>query len=260
MGTHRWSRSRSRGPGPWCEREINARLFEAVLGYSTTRGPVRLLLATLAAVADEAGAVDDLATDELQSAAGMADSTYRRARTALLADGAVTLERAGGGRARTNQWTVHDPRAGTAGPLALLAPGAPSHRARPLLRPCANRSSMTSRGSLGPRRSGRKGSGIERGIGPKPRSGSDGFSPKGSGIERGFRAKPRSGSDGFLRNPAKTPPETPPPNARAGREPGTQQPTPPAPLTGGATRARSRSSRTTSPTEVANESAPASST
>src|SRR5207245_155999 len=71
--------------GPWCEREINAPLFETVLEYSATRGPARLLLAALAAVADEAGATDDLTTNELRTAAGMADSTYRRARAVLLA-------------------------------------------------------------------------------------------------------------------------------------------------------------------------------
>ena len=115
--------------GPWIEGEINAPLFEAVLGYHAACGPARLLLATLAAVADEAGAVRDLATDELRTAAGMADSTYRRARAVLLADGAVALETAGGGRAKTNQWIVHDPRAGTARPI--LAPRARATPSQP---------------------------------------------------------------------------------------------------------------------------------
>lgn len=41
--------------GPWQEDEVNAELLEAVLGYSRTRGPARLLLAALAALADENG-------------------------------------------------------------------------------------------------------------------------------------------------------------------------------------------------------------
>ncbi len=39
--------------GPWVEGRINAELFEATLGYSRARGSARLLLATLAALADE---------------------------------------------------------------------------------------------------------------------------------------------------------------------------------------------------------------
>lgn len=37
--------------GPWWDGEINVNLVEAVLGYSAARGPARLLLETLAAVA-----------------------------------------------------------------------------------------------------------------------------------------------------------------------------------------------------------------
>ena len=71
--------------GPWREGEVNAELLEAVLGYSRARGPARLLLAALAALADENGSVEGLTTDELCRAAGLANSTYRRARAALLA-------------------------------------------------------------------------------------------------------------------------------------------------------------------------------
>jgi hypothetical protein len=96
--------------GPWFEGEINASLFEVTLGYTRARGSARLLLAALAAVADDRLEVAGLGTDEIQAAAGMADSTYRRARAALLASGELVLERAGGGRAKTNRWRLRDPQ------------------------------------------------------------------------------------------------------------------------------------------------------
>lgn len=89
--------------GPWLEGEINADLFEAVLGHSRASGATRLLLATFAAVADDEGVVAGVATDEIRAAAGMADSTYRRARAALLTSGELVLDTPGGGRARTNR-------------------------------------------------------------------------------------------------------------------------------------------------------------
>ena len=117
--------------GPWWDGEINARLLEHVLGRSSTRGPARLLLATLAALADESGAVDELSTDELCRAAGLANSTYRRARTALLACGEVELVDDGGGRGRMNRWRVLAAASGLAPPSArprrrrAPAPGQP---------------------------------------------------------------------------------------------------------------------------------------
>ena len=77
--------------GPWWDGDINVELFEAVLIYSTARGPERLLLATMAAVADEHGEVRELSTEELCAAAGIADRTYRRARGALLGSGQLEL-------------------------------------------------------------------------------------------------------------------------------------------------------------------------
>ncbi len=41
--------------GPWWDGDINVELFEAVVTYSAARGPERLLLATMAAVADDRG-------------------------------------------------------------------------------------------------------------------------------------------------------------------------------------------------------------
>ncbi len=70
--------------GPWWDGELNPELFEAVLGYSRTRGPARLLLAAAAALAAPDGTLDDVGTDELRLAAGLADRTYRRARAELL--------------------------------------------------------------------------------------------------------------------------------------------------------------------------------
>jgi len=95
---------------PWWEGEINVDLFESVLGGSAARGPARLLLATMAAVADAGGAVRDLSTEQLCAAAGVADRTYRRARISLLESGELVLVSGAGGRGNTNVRTVPDPR------------------------------------------------------------------------------------------------------------------------------------------------------
>jgi hypothetical protein len=120
--------------GPWCERELNAPLLEAVLSHSRLQGSARVLLAVLAACADADGVVDGLSTDELRAAAGMPDRTYRRARAALLASGEACVANAGGGRARLNEWLVDDPRASGSPPLRTAAerPTAP-RGARPLM-------------------------------------------------------------------------------------------------------------------------------
>jgi DnaA N-terminal domain len=216
--------------GPWWDAEINARLLEVVLGHSRARGPARLLLAALAALADGAGVVDDLPTDELCRAAGLANSTYRRARRALLASGEVELVDDGGGRGRTNRWRIIDPAEHGAEP-AVASPRrrAPAPSARPLLSPVraqrrpASESGVSetalrdiAKGPILTGVSGRKGPILSGVSGRK--------SPILSGV-----------SD---ENPVKTPPETPPPNARAGREPlnpGIRNP--PSPPEGGSNRA-----------------------
>ena len=120
--------------GPWLEGQINAALFEAVLGRSRSKGAARLLLAALAALADNELAIVDRTTDEIRSAAGMADRTYRRARVAFLASGELVLDAAGGGRAKTNRWLLRDPRAADPCPApAPMARIAPSRTARPLI-------------------------------------------------------------------------------------------------------------------------------
>ena len=187
--------------------------MEAVLSYSRTRGSARVLLATLAAVADQHGTVAGLSAEEIQTAAGMADSTYRRARAALLASGELLLAAAGGGRARTNHWQIPNPS--SINPEAVTAA-----RPRPVPRPGTRPLLATTR----PPESAaedqldllveavageRKGPGLSGVSGSKPRSEPDGFARKGSGIERGFHRKPRSEPDGLWRNPATNPARNP---------------------------------------------------
>jgi len=211
--------------GPWHEGEVNAELLEAVLGYSPTRGPARLLLAALAALADENGSVEGFTTDELCRTAGLANSTYRRAREALLASGEVSVDDHRGGRGRTCRWTVQHPAQIAVEPV--MGPKrrvAPQRGARPLL--AATTSGAGESAENGPILSGVSGgkgpilSGVSAGKGP----GLSGVSEKGptlSGVSE--------------ENPAKTPPETPPPNARGGREPRNPRTRqhPPTPLEGG---------------------------
>ena len=215
--------------GPWWDGDINVELFDAVLTYSRTRGPERLLLATMAAVADEEGGVHDLSTEQLRDAAGIADRTYRRARTALLASGLVELVNGVGGRGNTNVWTVRDPReTGDAVCSAYPRRVAPPAGARPLIASAVSpalRPRFTS-GST----DGRKG-----------RSRSDTYRWKQSDPDRGFRERAvtigqfrgevscrdrgfgaKGGQDQTLfelrrRNPGGNPGENP------GRNPGTQR-------------------------------------
>jgi len=119
--------------GPWLEGEINAELFEAVLSLTRRRGPARLLLAAMAALADSDAVVRGLSSAELSAAAGMADRTYRRARQELLESGELELLSGAGGRGNTNVWQVRaSAEAGAvAGPPARRT--TPSPVVRPLL-------------------------------------------------------------------------------------------------------------------------------
>ena len=216
--------------GPWWEGDINVDLFEAVLTSSRTRGPERLLLATMAAVADERGEVRALSTEELCAAAGIADRTYRRARAALLGSGQLELINGVGGRGNTNVWTVRDPREiGDA--RTTLAPRrvAPPPGARPLVAsagsphapeqaPAANEKGGHARTLTAencPVLTGvseRKG-GQDRTVSPEKCPVLTGVSEaKGGQDQTFFELAP-------LETPAKTPAETPAPNARAGSEP-----------------------------------------
>jgi hypothetical protein len=208
--------------GPWWDADINAGLLERVLGHSRTRGAARALLATLAALADDDGAVYDLSTEELCLAAGLADSTYRRARSALLASGEVELVEDGGGRGRLNRWQVRAADAGATAPASAprrRRPPAPD--ARPLLAPVPVEAPGRERvadvddaAGAGEKRPVLTGVSEQKGpvlTGVSGRKGPvlTGVSPGKSPVLTGVSAE----------NPAETPPQTPPPYVRAGREP-----------------------------------------
>jgi hypothetical protein len=215
--------------GPWWDGEINARLLERALSHSHARGPARLLLATLAALADEAGAVDELSTDELCRVAGLANSTYRRARSALLASGEVELVDDGGGRGRMNRWRVlAAARKPTASSPRLRRRGSPPRGQPPLLSAvrCHAASGVVPEPAVAdmPARTQK---------GPELNGVTNQKGPDVSGVTD--RKRPDvSAASGV--NPARTPPETPPSHARAGRE--SLNPrirNPPDPLKGGST-------------------------
>ena len=122
------------GEGPWWDGEINAELFEAVLGYSRTQGSARLLVAAMAALADERRVVEGFTTAELCSAAGITERTYGRVRGPLLALGELVLRSARCGRGNTNCWEISDPRAGAAGAAPMRRRRvSPPAGARPLV-------------------------------------------------------------------------------------------------------------------------------
>ena len=238
--------------GPWREERINPQLFQTVLSYTRARGPARVLLATLAALANDEREVLGLRTDEVCSAAGLSDRTYRRARAALLASGELVAESCAGGRGNTNRWRLADPRdLGT--PLPARQRVAPARNARPLL--AAATPAVQDAENPGQDRTV---SGVNPG---QDRT----LSPLNPGQNRTVSALNPSqdrtvSPETPAESPAKTPAETPAPNARAGREPGNQKNNyPPTPLTGGAAPSRSRSFRTTSQTGAASDSAPSSS-
>ncbi|HZU57928.1 MAG TPA: helix-turn-helix domain-containing protein [Actinocrinis sp.] len=201
--------------GPWWDGAVNAELAEAVLGYSRASGPARLLLATMAALADEAGVVRDLSTEQLCAAAGVTDRSYRRGRQALLVSGELVLVSGTGGRGNTNVWTVADPRQLADAASARLARRVPPPAgARPLVAAAA--------GSDGKRGQDRTVSGQKCPI-------RTGVSLVNGGQDRTLFELPAP------ETPAQTPAETPAPFARAGREPqnpGTNE-DPPNPPAGG---------------------------
>ena len=224
--------------GPWWDGDINVELFEAVLGCSRVRGPERLLLATMAAVADEDGAVRDLSTDQLCLAAGIADRTYRRARTALLASGSIELVNGVGGRGNTNVWMVRNPRElGDAVRSRVPRRVAPPAGARPLIA-SAGSPGAAAQVQQPATEVGEKG-GQDRTLTAGNSPILTGVSGTKGGHDRTVRAEKcpvvtgvsvsKGGQDQTLfelapiespaQTPAKTPAETPAANARAGREP-----------------------------------------
>ena len=238
--------------GPWWDGEINVELFEAVLTYSPARGPERLLLATMAAVADEERTVRDLSTEQLRAAAGVADRTYRRARAALLASGQVELVSGLGGRGNTNVWSVGDPRAsGQALPPRLPRRVAPPTGARPLVATSSDLAATALEASTAAGEKGGQDRTLPRGNRPiltgvsSAKGGHDQTVPDQNCPVLTGVLSAKGGQDQTLfelgppetpaKTPAKTPAETPAPYARAGNEP--QNPRtkedPPSPPGGG---------------------------
>lgn len=212
-------------------RGVNAELVEAVLSYSSLSGPARLLLATMAALADEAGVVRDLSTEHLCAASGLTDRTYRRARQALLASGELVLVIGTGARRNTNVWTVPDPRQ-----FADRTPARTTRR----VPPPAGASPLVATASS------------SNGKGGQDRTVSGEKCPIPTGV-----LVVKGGQDRTLfelptpETRTETPAETPAAYARAGSEP--QNPrtqADPQPLQGGVRPTRSSSSRPTSPITV----------
>ena len=240
--------------GPWWDGEINPELLETVLSYSRSQGTARLLLAAMAALADEQRVLEGVTTERLCAAAGVTDRTYRRARAALLSSGELVLRGGTGGRGNTNCWEITDPRSRTA---EVQPPSrrrvAPPSGQRPLLasvtappavaQPASadiDQAQPVARANGGPDRtlSSQKRpvtAGVSRRKGGAGRTLSQQNRPASAGVS-GLKA----GADRTLsretpaQTPAETPAQTPAPNARAGREP--QNPRtldPPSPPGGG---------------------------
>jgi hypothetical protein len=244
--------------GPWWEGEINAELFEAVLSYSRAQGSARLLLAAAAALADEQRVVEGFTTRQLCAAAKVTDTTYRRARVALLKSGEFVLRRGLGGRGNTNCWEIADPRS-HASPVAAVGRRRvpPPAGQRPLVArvsskpataaqtraasPADHADSLGEYGIAQPVKGAQDrplsnencplSAGFSGGKGAHGRTLSPGNRPAVAGVSARKGAADRTLS---TETPAKTPPETPPPNARAGREPQNPRTTdPPSPPEGG---------------------------
>jgi len=224
--------------GPWWDGEINVELFEAVLGYSSARGPARLLLATMAAVSDADGTVQDLATEQLCAAAGVADRTYRRARPSLLESDELVLVSGLGGRGNTNVWTIADPRLrADAGAHHVPRRVTPPAGARPLVataRPQVPATSTVERTSTAAEKGGhdrtadsqnrpiRTGVTVAKGGHDRTVSPPNGPVLTGVSVVKGGQAQtlfelppPETPAE----RAAETPAQTPAPNARAGKEP-----------------------------------------
>jgi len=208
--------------GPWLEADVNAKLLESVLSHSRARGSARALLATLAAVADENCSVSAFSTDEIRSAAGMADSTYRRARAALLSSDELLLQAAGGGRGNANHWIIRDPRSVNPAPVSATQSRPRTPNARPLI-------ATTRRPSPTAAQTDMPGRTVSTGKSPGKGPGLSGVSVQNPGQNRTVSAQTPP------QTPPETPPQTPSPNARAGREPQNPrtQEDPPTPLGGG---------------------------
>ena len=140
--------SAGRGRGQSTTLISPVREVRSVVGRRDQRAPARAACSATARPAGPRGccsrrwppsptsraSVDELSTDDLCRAAGLANSTYRRARTALLASGEVELVDDGGGRGRMNRWRVLA-AAGGLSTASGSAPAATSAAARPATAP-----------------------------------------------------------------------------------------------------------------------------
>jgi len=229
--------------GPWWEAEINAELFEVVLSRTRARGPARLLLAALAALADSDGVVRGVSSGELCAAAGVADRTYRRARRELLESGELALIGGAGGRGNTNVWQVQasiHTGAGSSGQRVTAPAGSrPLLTTVPFTAADADRGRRAAAAELGSGApagenhpvltgvSGQKG-GPDRTVWEQNCPAWSGVSALKGGHDRTLFDLPAA------KTPAQTPAQTPAANARGGREP--QNPrtgNPPSPPGGG---------------------------
>jgi hypothetical protein len=241
--------------GPWWEGEINAELFEAVLSHTRRRGPARLLLAAMAALADSDGVVCGVSNEEVCAAAGVADRTYRRVRPELLACGELVLMSGAVGRGNTNVWKVQPSAETPASHGAGRSPRrvAPPAGARPLVATVAPPASVVGadeaeRADLGDRasRAARNGKRPVRTDLSVRKGGQDRTVPgENCHIWSGV-SPPKGGQDRTLlelptaQNPAENPAENPAGNPRAGREPRNPRiEDPPNPPRGGGSRPRS---------------------
>ncbi|MGH2926639.1 MAG: hypothetical protein ACRDL8_00360 [Solirubrobacteraceae bacterium] len=211
--------------GPWYDGWVNPRALEAALGHSAARGPARQLLVVLASVADDGGVVASLTVEEIRALAGLADSTYRRARAALLRAHEVTVDGAGG-HGCLNRWVLcgqgSEPPARAARPVRVPPPPG----ARPLVAQVTPRGDPACAGSPALAEKGLVPGGVL--ASNSPGGVLDANRPVAGGVS------PANGPDAggiSLRTPPPTPPETPPPHVRAckerrNQESGTSPPTP----------------------------------
>ena len=219
--------------GPWWDGDINVELFEAVLTHSPVRGPERLLLSTMAALADRArrrmrpvdGAAVRCGGDcrpDLPARAhrparvgptGPGQRRWRPWKQERMDRGRPARWRRRAGRSKATARRATGRRAAAGGLDEFTSPAGTSVGARQKGR--SRSDSFT-----------RKVSCPDRGFRPKGRSGSDSFTRKVSCPDRGFRPKGRSGSDTFraraTRNPGKNPGKNP--GSQRARGEGTPEP------------------------------------
>ncbi len=221
--------------GPWWEHDVNVGLVETVLDRTGQTGPARLVLAAHAALADADGVVSGFTNDDLTAASGVADTTFRRARSRLQRSGELELLEAGGGRGRLNRWRVLP---GGGEPRGPHTEWAPTGLARPLRSSGATRRPQPARGEpVGP-------SGPSALAGParasSPRSQTPPLSPPDRSPQTPPLSRPAWAPETLPvslpngENPSQMGPETPPPYVRAWKEPKNPRTlNPPSPPEGG---------------------------